>query len=232
MKKLQKYLIIINLCLIIGIILYFSLFRKKPIPSQPIYNYITDTIHDSIPYPIPIPYLITTPPRIVTEYLVDSVAIDSLKLLMTQDSIIIAGLKSQILIHQNYLKQFPRNPKLLSLDLKRDSLVLGLLQISGIPEKDKWPIDLNLYSYRWDFNNNFTRTDITQLPPTRQRLNLQYFVGGGVDLLYLSPYVSGRIEQEWTRIRLYGNAQVGLLKKESSTLEIGAEYKINVKSIR
>lgn len=232
MTKTQKILIILNLLFIVGIFIYFAFIRKPYARPEVEYVYITDTIRIPEPYPVPKPYLVSTPPITVKEYLIDSSAVDSLKVILTNDSIIISGLKNQISLHQNYLKQYPENPKLLNLDLRRDTLSMGLLRTSGIPEENQWPIDLNRYSYRWDFASSFTRTDVTEPPPTKKWFDPKYYVGGGVDFLYMSPYVSGRIEQEWSRVRLYSSAEIGLLKRESSSLKLGIDCRINAKSNR
>jgi len=230
MKTFRDFIDIILVVIILGIVIWYVFFKKPiPIPSQVEYIYVTDTIYKSVPYKVLVPYEVYTPPQYLIRYQIDSSRIDSLKLVLNNDSLIIEGLKSQIIIHQNYIKQFPENPKLLNLNLFRDSLSLATLPISGIIQEEKWPLDLNLYSYNWDLSTGFTRKNNTSLSPTEEGSKIQYYVGGGVDLLWLSPYLSGRIEKEWARVRIYGNANVGLLRKESSKIEIGGEYKLNAK---
>jgi len=222
MKK--KITIIILILLIIGLIIWDTFFRIIPTPVPITYNYVTDTIRDSIPYKVPEPYPVPTPPVIITYYETDSSTIKDLQILLSKKEVIIAGLQDSVKIHQNYLKQYPTNPKLLSMDLKRDSLRFGLLSISGQVEERNWPIDLNQFNYRWNIESDLSRHSTT-LPPIERKPFAEYFVGGGYDILYSSPYLSGRIEKNWTRIRLYGDTHIGLLKKESSEIKIGAEYK-------
>lgn len=213
--------------IIIGLVVWDIFFRKILIPEPEIsYQYITDTIWDSIPYFVPEPYPVPTPPHIVTIYKTDTNILNQYKLLLSEKNLIIAGLIDTILIQETFLKSYPSNPKLLAIDLKQDSMSVGLLNITGIPQKDKWPIDLARFNYRWTNGADLSRSP-TLTPPTQERSHFEYFVGGGVDFLYLSPYVSGRIEREWTRIRLYGNIDVGLLKNETSGLKLGVDYKFN-----
>ena len=213
--------------IIIGLIVWDIFFRKHPVPEPIIdYQYITDTIWDSIPYNVPEPYPVYTQPRTVTLYLADTNMLNQYKLQLAEKNLIIAGLIDTIRIHEGYLKQYPSNPKLLAIDLQKDSMSVGLLNITGIPQEDKWPIDLARFNYRWTNDRGLSRSS-TLTPPTKERSPFEYFVGGGVDLLYLSPYVSGRIEKDWTRIRLYGNIDVGLLKSESSGIKLGVDYKFN-----
>ena len=227
---MKNFLIIFSISTIIGLIVWDTKFRKHPTPPSVIsYSYIPDTIYIPAPYPIPEPYPVETPPRIITYYQVDSTAIDSMSLIISELDIMVMGLLDTISIHQNYFKQYPSNPKLLTIDLKKDSMSVGLLNITGIPQKDKWPIDLARFNYRWLNDGGLSRSPTLQ-PPTKERSPLEYFVGGGVDFLYLSPYVSGSIEKDWARIRLYSTAEFGLLKKEANSIKLGVDYKFNGKN--
>lgn len=212
-----------------GLIVWDLFIRKHPLPEPEIsYQYVTDTVWDSIPYAVPEPYAVPTPPRTVTIYVADTNAINSLKMELREKDIIIIGLIDTIKIQEGFLKQYPSNPKLLAIDLKQDSMSVGLLNITGIPQEDKWPIDLARFNYRWTNDADLSRSP-TLTPPTKERSPIEYFVGGGVDLLYLSPYISGRIEKDGARMRLYGNIDAGLLKKESSGIKLGVDYKLNGK---
>lgn len=227
---MKNFLIILFLSTIIGLIVWDAKFRKHSTPPSVIsYSYIPDTIYIPAPYPIPEPYPVETPPRIITYYQIDSTAIDSMSLIISELDIMVMGLLDTISIHQSYLKQYPNNPKLLAVDLKRDTVSMGLLNITGIPQEEKWPIDLNQFDYIWNYVAGLTRHP-TSLPPTKEKSPLEYFVGGGVDFLYLSPYVSGSIEKDWARIRLYSTAEFGLLKKEPVSIKFGVDYKFNGKN--
>lgn len=224
----MKNTLLTTLFLIIaGLIIWDIFFRSKPIPEPDIsYQYITDTIWDSIPYIVPEPYPIYTPPRTVIIYEADSQALKKYELRLNDQDLLISSLNSTIHIHELYLKQYPSNPKLLAIDLKKDSMSVGLLNITGISQKNKWPIDLVRFNYRWTNDRGLSRSS-TLTPPVKERFPIEYFAGGGVDLLYLSPYLSGRAEKDWARIRLYGDVQIGLLKKETSGIKVGVDYKFN-----
>jgi hypothetical protein len=220
----KNTLIILCISIIVGFIVWDTFFRKHPIITTIDYQYITDTIIDSIPYKVPEPYPVYTPPSVIRIYVGDSNEVKDLKILLNQKEILIMGLKDTIKVQQAYLKLYPNNPKLLSMDLKKDTLKLGLLPISGQIEERSWPIDLNVFNYRWNIASDLSRHTV-KLPPIENPNYLEYFIGGGYDLLYWSPYLSGKIEKNWTRIRLYGNAEIGLLKKESSSIKVGVDYK-------
>jgi len=230
MSSIKKYLEIIILIIILGFITWYILIRKEPVVEPLIrYKYKTDTIYADTIYIPGKPYPIKTPPKTITIYEVNNAALDSLIIIISQDSIIISDLKFQIAIHENYLKQFPSNPKLIQLGLHRDTLSLGLLNIGGFVSEYNFPIYLNEFRYKWTVKGMSHET--YQLPTLEEHKPFaHYFVGGGVDLLYLSPIVSGKIEKSWTRIRLYGTADVGLLKKEASSIKLGIDYRINGKN--
>lgn len=226
MKKILEILQILVLISVVGLIVWYIFFRDIPTPDPRVdYVYITDTVYLDSVIKIPEPYPIPTPPKTVVIYKTDSSSLDSLSLIIQGKEIIIAGLKDSIAIHHNFLKLYPSNPKLLFMGLKRDSLSLGLLSISGQAQENSWPIDLNQFNYRWNHNSDLSRHP-TQSPPIEEKSPIKYFMGGGVDLLKSSPYISGRIQKDWARIILYGDIRFGLLKVETSGIQIGANYEL------
>jgi len=226
---MKRSLIIILIITIIGLIIWDHFFRKHP-TFDPItiidYQYVTDTIWEDTLYLLGDPYPVPTPPHIIIKYEVDSITLNYYKLKISNQNILIAGLLDTIAVHENYLKQFPRHPKLIELSLIKDSLLLGLLQISGQAESKNWPIDLNRFDYRWDYINDLTRRNI-KTPPIEEKHFAQYFVGGGVDLLWLSPYIGFTVEKPFRRIRLYSDINIGLLNKNTSGIRLGLKYQIN-----
>ena len=222
---MRNILILILTLILIGLVVWDTFVRPVPDPVVVIdYQYETDTVYlDTFyipgkPYPLPIP------PSTITIYEIDSLALDSLSILIQGKNVVIARLQDSIRVHQNYLKQFPQNPKLLAIDLKRDSLSIALLKISGLTQEYRWPINLNQFNYRWDFNNQLSRHP-TQPAPIEEKPFAQYFVGAGVDVLYRSPFLSGTIEKEFARVRLYGRTSFGLLDKKANTMQIGIDYR-------
>jgi hypothetical protein len=224
---MKKYLIYTLFLILLAVIVYLGFFREPKIEfvSYPVYR--TDTIYVYETIKVPKPYPVPTPPSTVEIYLVDSLAIDSLKLELSKQNIILQGLYSQIEISQNFLKQFPYNPKLLGLELSFDSLSLSILKTNGIPESQTFPIFLSGFKYRW------TNEGLSSIPidPRPINLPLQSYLGLGVDLLHLSPYVNVGVEKDYTRIKLYGDIRVGLLKTEYSGIDLGIKYKFRFNGV-
>lgn len=219
---------IISLLVIAGLIIWYFFFRKEPSTSPQIsYTYDTDTVYVDRPFEVKVPFGIPTPPKTIYSYITDTTVLDSLKILLSEKDIIISGLNKEILISQDFVKQYPYHPKLLSLTVSRDTLVIGTLSTLGEAAEYYWPIDLTTWYYKWNIDNNLTRYRASL--SNSNKPFAEYFVGTGMDFLNMSPYLSGRIEKDWSRIRLYGDAQIGLLKKEAHGLKIGLDYKLNGK---
>ena len=226
---MKKTPIIILITIIIGLIIWDTFIREHKIPDPIItidYQYVTDTIWKDTLYLKGDPYPIPTPPKYLIRYKIDSTLIKNLKLILSEKNLYIAGLKDTITLHKSYLKQFPNNPKLIELSLIKDTIELGLLQISGQAESKQWPIDLNRFDYKWDYVNDLTRRN-TKSPPIKEKFFAEYFVGGGYNLLYSSPYIDFSAEKGLQRIWLYSNIQIGLLNKETSSIKVGVKYQIS-----
>lgn len=209
--------IILFIILLIGILfLSYQIWIKdkgKPDPKD-IYKYKTDTLYENKPYPYPDPYLIITKPRYFTFYQVDSTAIDSLELELRDKEIIISGLEEEIRIHENFLKQYPYNPKLVELNLNKDTLSLSLLNIQGLIFKQDYPLYLDQYKYKWS-HPDFSREKI-KTKPKDPSFTLSSYVFVGYSLYPNSPIISNSWELSRGKIRLSSN--VGILFKENKPI--------------
>lgn len=229
MRVIKEFLELFIVSAILAIVVWF-VFLKKPVKTIE-YIYDTDTVYVPEPYEVPKPYSVATPPITITKFLIDSSIIERYELAIRDKDLIIKGLEDSLVINNLYLTQYPSNPKILSMGLKRDTIKLGFLEIAGNIEEYKTPIDLNRYSYRWNLLDGFTRRKVapTLSPPTLEEPFANYFVGGGVDLWHMMPQVSFRAEKQVASIRLYIDTRVGLFDIDRSNLSVGIEYQINGK---
>ena len=222
MKTKSLCILVILISFGLGFYLAYSYLKDNSKPYQE-KRYITTFIKVPEPYPVPKPYPVPTKPIEVKTYEKDSSAIDSLKLLLSEKDIIIQGLKgSQISVSQDFLKQFPLNPKLLELRLERDSLSVSLLDIQGIPSCNTYPLYLDRYRYKWVYNSlsneSYDPIPMEKIPPWG------YSVGGGFDILQRNIYSSFRVEllkNPWT---IYSDLRLGIIYPKKSTLNLGFEY--------
>ena len=219
-KTLNRILLLI---ILVGVFYVIFFHRTEPTHIlDPNIQWKTDTIKVPEPYAVPEPYGIKVPPRIVKIYEVDSSALDSLKLIIKNDSITIAGLHNQINIHSNYLKLFPTNPKLIALDLSFDTLSLSLLNISGIITSYDYPIFIEFFKYHWSEGQLTKEDNIRVIPQNPNFLN--YKAGLGYDLLFLTPYIQGEISKDISKFDIYGRIGFGLLNNKASEIRVGVNY--------
>jgi len=205
------------------ILLIYILFGKTDSIPDIVYNYKTDTIYVDRPYEVPVPYEVPTPPKVVKVYLVDSTSIDSLSMIIKDKDLIIFKLRDSILISEYYFKQFPKNPKLLSLGLSKDSLNISLLNIGGNVNSFNWPINLTYFDYRWDYENNLTRSvhKVSNYGPS-----FNYYIGMGLDIPRTSPFITNQLEITNRKIKVFTSADIGLLDIKSSNFKFGIGYSI------
>ena len=222
MKTFQAIIIFLLVCVIAYLLIFY---KGKPLP-YPITKYVYDTTFIDKPYPVPKPYPYEVLVQGVTIYEPDTIALDSMKILLNKKEVMIWRLDKQIHISQNYLKQFPSNPKLLELNLSLDTLSLSLLKTDGIPSKSEYGLNLSGFKYKWT-NDGLSVTRVNSPSVKKKYIALNYFAEGGVNFLYFSPYIGFNIETDISRIRLYAGIEAGLLNKNASSINLGLKYRIN-----
>lgn len=227
MKIKRIYLVaIIQLFIIIGLVLYIINLYKKDIPITEVINTHTDTtiVKD---YFKPIkPLKNITLPTTIIEYrpikVEDKYVIKSLKLKITQDSLEILGLKEKLSLHQDYIKLYPKNPKLISLSLSQKLLTLSLLQTDGIIRDYNYNLFLDGYKYHW-LSNQMT---LEYNRPNIKRNPMGIYLGTSSTINNFDPLISVRAEKQWARKRIYLGTSLGLLSTERSRIEFGLEYNL------
>lgn len=224
MRNIKQILIIILLLIIAVGVVYDIVFNKPDHILDPNVQWKTDTIYVDKPYEVPVPYGVPSKPRYITIYEVDSSLIDSLQIIIDDKDFTITGLEQEILISKNFLKLYPNNPKLIDLELLFDTLSITMLNVSGVVSKLDYPIFIEHYKYRWS-NGEFTKEKNIRYVP-QQKQYLDYKLGGGYDLLYLTPYLQGEISKGFSKFELYGRVGIGLLNNKSSEIKIGANYNL------
>lgn len=216
-------MVVISL-LMLGLFIWYVFIRDEGPTVVPNMNYKTKIVNIPVPYEVGIPYSVGTKPITIFKYKTDTAALDSLKLIIYQNEIRIRGLEEEVSISMDFIKYFTKNPKLLELNLNRDTLSLSLLHIDGLVTQNVYPVFLNDFAYRWTYNA-LTHTKLP--PPVIEKSQwANYYAGGGIDVVWLSPYIDFRVEKSWTRIRAYTDFQIGLLKREGSQVRIGVQYKL------
>lgn len=152
MKKPTLVLsVILILTVLIGISLYRS-FKKGDPPT----TVVTETIYSSKPFILPEPLKFISNPKLIILY--DKVEADSItisKIELVHDTIRLYNNDSIYnTLSKYYLSFFPKNPKLISLDLNSESLSMTTLNTDGSLKTEIHDLDLVKYKYRY-LNNTF-----------------------------------------------------------------------------
>lgn len=229
MKFKTKIFILIGL-LILAILFSFTWgfnMAKKRIPYPEVIHK-TDTVYIHEPYVPDILPKDTIKPNTLTIWKVDSSQLNEYKLRIIQDSIrysiMIQGLRDSIMISEVFLKTYPRNPKLLGLQLYRDSMNLITMSIEGVTSTEKYNLFLQDYNYIWNNQGlGYTKTKYRdkRVKPFSHYLGVQYDF---LDKEFLPTY---QIRFNFKKLELNLSASQELMFNENPQLRIGINYKLN-----
>lgn len=223
MKTLKISLILLLLLTSLIFIGLWMKERRSEIQVKHHYGYITEEIQVKKPYPYPQPYLVNTPPEIIYEYETDTSVLDSLKLLLQDKEIIISGLEKEIKIHQNFLKQYPYNPKLIEFTLDNNLLSLSLLGIRGSIYKEEYPLYLDHYRYKWVYPS-LTREPIRV--GDNNKWVFSSYVHVGYSFIPSSPSISLSAELSRNRFRLSSNPSILFNNNNVAYIDLKLGYRI------
>lgn len=221
-----QYFLSLILSLILGIVIGYFLFKGVPLIPEPLNNYITDTVYIT-KYLKPKPLLDQVKPHIVKLYMSSE---DSMKLVRLNDSlqIVLSTTKPDtVYISDGFLTQFPKSPKLLSLDLQMDSLGLTLLFRDASIKGFLYPLQLSHYRYRFD-ETGLTAEKIKPTPSlVRPTLVSELYGFGGYELLTGSPHIGLNYSLRRSRIIFQNETKLTIENKPrlESAFRIGYQIK-------
>lgn len=224
MKKTITWIIIIAL---IGLSFYLGYRSNEPEPLNPHVKVITDTLYISKPYPETQIIRDTLKPERVTFYLTDSTRIKELELKVKLDSqhysFIIQGLQERVEVSENFLKLYPRNPKLVEMKLFRDSLNLSVMDILGNVRQEKYNLFLQDYNYNWANGvMGYQRTRYKSQEP-----RFTNYGGFNYDLIHQIPKIEYQLDFRFISTSfLYLRASQDLLFNERPNLQVGFKMKL------
>lgn len=226
MNKILITITLVSVLTIIGLLFYIDWDKDKK-PQPELFPTKTDTVYINRPIQALKPYKKPVLPSVVTEYLFveseDISKLESLKLRILNDSLVIEDLKTKITIHENYIKQFPINPKLVSLSLDKNNLSLSLLEIDGVAKSYDYPISTDYYKYRW--SDKVFSAEKSVSPTVRNRLN--YYMGINSTFYgVITPSATFRIEKRWARNIISVNSSMELLEIKVPTITMNYEYNL------
>lgn len=129
-------------------------------------------------------------------------------------------------INPDFLKLYPKNPKLIYGSFNRDSIRLDLLNLSGEIFTQVYPTDFNRYSYVYQ-NGKMGLNFYPELPHFQKKFQSSLYTGVGYDLFAQSPLISGSYNIGHKRFQI--RAQSDLLIQSSPELRgsLYLNYRLN-----
>ena len=224
----MKKTLSIALCLgalILGLAIGYWLTRNNVVPPEPLNNYQVDTIYLSYPGTPP-PLNTNVKPKTLIIY---SGLVDSLKLIRINDSLqaVIDSLKGDtVFIKDKFLTLFPQYPKLISMDLKLDSLSLTLLNTDATLKGYIFPLQLSYYQYRWGIEGLSASITPPKVVSGRSRLSSELMGYAGYQFFSHKPLVGFLQTFQVSRISLSGDISLTIENKPNLEFQIIGGYSI------
>lgn len=146
----MKNFMIVVLLIILAVVSFelFKISKSQSIPEdEKLFPLRTDTVYVDKPFKPDKPLGTEVKPITVTQYRIDTVYIDSIRI--EKEIVYINTDKDTITYHTNFLTQYTTAPKLLQLDVNKKKLDLTLLSTEGTIRQESHNVDLTKYQYRY-----------------------------------------------------------------------------------
>lgn len=232
-QQIKNYLII---ALVLGIILFFLYECHRDIKQGDIrdikkdYQYKTNVAYKDKYFKLKdsLKHLKPIPPIFVDNWLTPEPSIiDSLSIYKEYLKLYPRG-KEVVLVKSDFVLNYPKAPKLLSFDLVKDSISLGLYNSDNTLQTITYPIYLDSYGYRYE-DNALNMYNIESKAPTIIKPRLRWdnlYVNGGYDI-YNKAAITG-LEYNLTpgRFKLDVNAEVLILEQPKLNLNAKVGYRL------
>jgi hypothetical protein len=187
--KSREYFFI-ALIILLGIIIYFKGCGDNNVEPKVEYKYKTEYVKVEVPFEVIKGIKTKTPPKMVIKwkklpvpYKVEVIP-DSLKLLIKnlEDSL------NSVLIDKSFLTHFPKASKLISFNLKYDTLNITTLNINGETKSNIYPMDFDNYKYQW-YDNKLHHEDYDKVSDKNFDRWKQLYLQGGYDFIQQAPLI-------------------------------------------
>ena len=208
---------------------------KPRIPLEPeiVYNYETDTVYSDRGYEEKYLEAIkevdrwkTAPPKTIIKWKEPDLSNIDLQKLPDSLLVIIGELRDSIRIADNYIKYLPKNPKLIDINLTKDTLGLNLLNIDGRVTSYIYPIYLERFNYKWlEGDLKYTSTTHKTTKVKENRFN-NLFVNGGYEFRSKSPEVSLEYYINMGRFKLEANTGFPINNNNNIRADLKLGYRI------
>jgi hypothetical protein len=192
-----------------------------------IYNYETDSIYydryftllDSVKG-------IKTKPHIVIKWKTPDLRIDTIYRIPGNVIIKLDSLEKLVIYNDNFLSNFPDNPKLLKLRLTIDSLNITKLNPDGNIFEDRIP--LSLYSFDYEWQNRFYRIPVKyRKPDDYSSLLNNYYINAEINpMISVKPFIGLEYNKHWRRFKIDINTSIEIDKNPNFILQGKLGYRL------
>lgn len=222
--------------IIIAILLISTFFRgckQEDIENKPMYTYKTDTIYVKDTYQKRYEALLNkmdklgsqvTPPKTITYYQTLNPAGIVIEKIPDSMLVLIDSLNQRIAISDKYIKNFPKNDKLINMGLLQDSFNITTIDIEGKTKTQEYPLYLDKFGYQW-YDNELHHYSIKPKKEFKNVFN-QFYINGGYDFLYKTPTIGAEYFILLNRFKVGANANITLQRETKSNLWVSLGYRI------
>lgn len=232
-KPFHIYLALLAVIVVLGILIANPNWWVDPPKQDPHTIYETDTLY--IPHSFGesewarvqemIEEGLKTKPSTITYYQPEYIdRVEEIEVIPDSLLILIDDLEDSLEVAWDFLATFPKQPKLLTLDLLKDSLSLGLLRIDGQTSKETYPIFLDRFTYSYD-GSTFARTPVKSQKPVFNGDDIR--LEAGYDWLGRRPYAAARYELEFRRLRFGASSILTVEQQPQLLLLTGVGLKLD-----
>lgn len=200
--------------------------------TRNLYKYKTDTVYVNSEYKDKYQNLVKyysrkgkqTPPKTITVW--KTLNPENILIEKVPDSIlvIIDSLNQMLAISDAYIKNFPKNDKLVNFGLKLDSLNITTINIEGETKTKDYPLYLDRFGYQW-YDNELHHYDVKQKGKLKNKFN-QFYINGGYDFLYQKPTIGLEYFMILGKFKLGANSNLILQPETKINLGLNLGYRL------
>ena len=206
--------------------------RQVVTQTKNLYKYKTDTVYVNSEYKGKYENLVkyysrkgkVTPPKTVTIWKQGNTEYITLEKVPDSILVHIDSLNHKLAISDQYIKNFPKNDKLVNFGLKLDSLNITTISIDGVTKTKDYPLYLDKFGYQW-YDNELHHYNVKQKSKLKNKLN-QFYINGGYDFYYQRPTIGAEYFIIMDKFKLGANSNLIIQPETKINLGLNLGYRL------